>query len=400
MGGGVSTLVEENSPRVEPNEVTHTVGSTVTTEPHRYQAEPYINANNANTTPVRRRSSKPPANIIVNATDVSKASSSSVNRAVNTDTGGNMVMKSPVYSKDYNGTINLPSSSQTAQSHSPIYNAVNRNLTMANSGSGIPASQIKPQHVSTNAPHISAVTAPSYDQSRPNNVSTPTGPIVMGPQGIVNNRQFFGPNTPAYSTQNIPPMYTNQSIPQNVQQIAPPIRLSTKQLNGPPNHITNNTAIITSSKPNALVIKSNVPIPVNAGATGPTHISAFTVKETHAVKRNRASLPQQLTHAQPTTGDWLNKRYIVNNYILLDILGEGSYAEVRLCKERTSDSLFAIKIISKDLLSKKKGGSNSETFFDDIRREIAIMKKLLHPNVLRLFEVLDDPKVNKLYLGN
>lgn len=26
------------------------------------------------------------------------------------------------------------------------------------------------------------------------------------------------------------------------------------------------------------------------------------------------------------------------------------------------------------------------------------MKKLNHPNVLRLFEVLDDPKVNKLYL--
>ncbi len=93
-------------------------------------------------------------------------------------------------------------------------------------------------------------------------------------------------------------------------------------------------------------------------------------------------------------GDWLNKRYIVNNYILLDILGEGSYAEVRLCKERTSDSLYAMKIISKDMLSKRKSTHNSETFFDDIRREIAIMKKLLHPNVLRLFEVLDDPKVS------
>ena len=31
---------------------------------------------------------------------------------------------------------------------------------------------------------------------------------------------------------------------------------------------------------------------------------------------------------------------------------------------------------------------------DEVRREIAIMKKLLHPNVLRLFEVLDDPKVS------
>lgn len=30
---------------------------------------------------------------------------------------------------------------------------------------------------------------------------------------------------------------------------------------------------------------------------------------------------------------------------------------------------------------------------DDIKREIAIMKKVHHPNVLRLYEVMDDPKV-------
>lgn len=69
------------------------------------------------------------------------------------------------------------------------------------------------------------------------------------------------------------------------------------------------------------------------------------------------------------------------------------FFQVRLCKERITDKLFAIKIISKDLLKKKKGGHTSETYFEDIKREIAIMKKLLHPNILRLFEVLDDPNV-------
>lgn len=67
---------------------------------------------------------------------------------------------------------------------------------------------------------------------------------------------------------------------------------------------------------------------------------------------------------------------------------------MRLCKDRTSDHLFAIKIISKEMLKKKKGGNTSETYFEDIKREIAIMKKLLHPNVLQLFEVLDDPNVS------
>ena len=49
------------------------------------------------------------------------------------------------------------------------------------------------------------------------------------------------------------------------------------------------------------------------------------------------------------------------------------------------------------MLRKKKGGS-TETYFEDVKREIAVMKKLMHPNVLRLFEVLDDPNVNKMYL--
>jgi [calcium/calmodulin-dependent protein kinase] kinase len=124
----------------------------------------------------------------------------------------------------------------------------------------------------------------------------------------------------------------------------------------------------------------------------------YEVKETNDVKRNRVKLPPTMTHAKPTTGDWLKKRYIVNNYILLDTLGTGSYGEVRLCKDRTTDNLFAIKIISKEMLKKRKSGNSNETYFEDIRREIAIMKKLVHPNVLRLFEVLDDPNVNKMYL--
>ncbi len=36
----------------------------------------------------------------------------------------------------------------------------------------------------------------------------------------------------------------------------------------------------------------------------------------------------------------------------------------------------------------------------DINREIAIMKKLDHPNIIKLFEVLDQSDSDKLFLGN
>jgi calcium/calmodulin-dependent protein kinase kinase 2 len=35
-----------------------------------------------------------------------------------------------------------------------------------------------------------------------------------------------------------------------------------------------------------------------------------------------------------------------------------------------------------------------------VRSEIAIMKKLNHENVVKLIEVLDDPKGDSLYMGN
>ena len=39
------------------------------------------------------------------------------------------------------------------------------------------------------------------------------------------------------------------------------------------------------------------------------------------------------------------------------------------------------------------------TPWENMEREIAILKKLDHPNVVHLFEVLDDPQENELILG-
>jgi [calcium/calmodulin-dependent protein kinase] kinase len=36
---------------------------------------------------------------------------------------------------------------------------------------------------------------------------------------------------------------------------------------------------------------------------------------------------------------------------------------------------------------------------EKIKKEIAILKKCNHPHIVRLFEVIDDPRSDKIYLG-
>lgn len=47
-------------------------------------------------------------------------------------------------------------------------------------------------------------------------------------------------------------------------------------------------------------------------------------------------------------------------------------------------------------LAPGRKGSNP---LDKVYREIAVLKKLDHPNVVKLIEVLDDPDEDHLYLG-
>jgi serine/threonine protein kinase len=76
------------------------------------------------------------------------------------------------------------------------------------------------------------------------------------------------------------------------------------------------------------------------------------------------------------------------------------FHKVRLAKDRNTDNLYAVKVIQRSLKQHKFGSKNSgaNQTEEEVKREIAIMKKLNHPHVLRLYEVMDDPKVNKLYL--
>jgi serine/threonine protein kinase len=48
---------------------------------------------------------------------------------------------------------------------------------------------------------------------------------------------------------------------------------------------------------------------------------------------------------------------------------------VRLSKNKIDNALYAVKVINKDVMSKRQMGKEG-TFLDDVKREIAIMKKV------------------------
>ncbi|CAL1527278.1 unnamed protein product, partial [Lymnaea stagnalis] len=101
----------------------------------------------------------------------------------------------------------------------------------------------------------------------------------------------------------------------------------------------------------------------------------------------------------------------LNQYKLKDEIGKGSYGIVKLAYNEQDDVHYAMKILSKTKLMKKAGffrrmppsrdgrpNSRPPNPLERVYREIAILKKLDHPNVVKLVEVLDDPDEDKLYL--
>ncbi|GJC95712.1 CAMKK/META protein kinase [Colletotrichum higginsianum] len=124
----------------------------------------------------------------------------------------------------------------------------------------------------------------------------------------------------------------------------------------------------------------------------------------------------------------------INQYIIKQEIGRGSYGAVHLATDQFGTE-YAVKEFSKVRLRKRaqsnilrQGARRPQRFahrvslnaplsphFDDggqggkagwnandalffIREEIAIMKKLNHPNLVQLIEVLDDPEEDSLYM--
>ncbi|KKY17346.1 putative calcium calmodulin-dependent protein kinase kinase [Phaeomoniella chlamydospora] len=138
--------------------------------------------------------------------------------------------------------------------------------------------------------------------------------------------------------------------------------------------------------------------------------------------------PQILSHFQ----DDGSAQHRINQYIVKQEIGRGSFGAVHLAVDENGEE-YAVKEFSKSRLRKRaqshilrspralrqRGNLAPDDFnsplhrnpatdpnttsqatnsINLIREEIAIMKKLNHPNLVSLIEVLDDPKEDSLYM--
>lgn len=115
--------------------------------------------------------------------------------------------------------------------------------------------------------------------------------------------------------------------------------------------------------------------------------------------RRRTPLRESRRVSIEQTGSFLQ----LNQYKLLDQIGQGSYGLVKLAYSEEDSTHYAMKILSKRKLLRKaglmrRGPKRGTSPLDRVYREIAVLKKLDHPNVVKLVEVLDDPLEDSLYL--
>ncbi|KAH9248325.1 hypothetical protein BASA81_013999 [Batrachochytrium salamandrivorans] len=96
----------------------------------------------------------------------------------------------------------------------------------------------------------------------------------------------------------------------------------------------------------------------------------------------------------------------VNQYILLGRLGFGGSGEVFECQDEITQIRYAIKcfphksILRRKLETIRVGRKMTEVgnAFQDLLREVAIMKKTDHENLVKLIEIINDSHIDRLFM--
>ena len=83
-------------------------------------------------------------------------------------------------------------------------------------------------------------------------------------------------------------------------------------------------------------------------------------------------------------------QYSLENYTFLKTIGEGTFGKVKLALHKITQEKVAIKILEKKKITSKKD-------LERIEKEIKYMKILNHPNIVKIYEIIEDE--NNFYIS-
>ena len=144
------------------------------------------------------------------------------------------------------------------------------------------------------------------------------------------------------------------------------------------------------------------PVFVASKSTNPKHQLALDPREMEA---KRVS---QFSNLSSTASTTRQLKTHIGPWQLGKTLSKGSSARVRLARHRVTHQLAAIKIVTKDSTKMTQAGSlaNLDRLYDDnskqtnieglrrmpvaIEREVAILKLIEHPNILKLYDIWEN----------
>jgi serine/threonine protein kinase len=106
--------------------------------------------------------------------------------------------------------------------------------------------------------------------------------------------------------------------------------------------------------------------------------------------------PPKETHTVEVERDTITGNKLVNQYEILEELGRGEHGKVKLGRHVTTKQKVAIKIVQRYSKRRRLGKLGNPE--DKVKKEVAILKKARHPNVVSLLEVIDDPNQQKVYI--
>ncbi|PYH99230.1 serine/threonine-protein kinase Ssp1 [Aspergillus ellipticus CBS 707.79] len=241
----------------------------------------------------------------------------------------------------------------------------------------------------TSSSSLQALNEDTVVDARSDHGTLGRGPVASRKMAHVGHSEVHLPEYPVYPDQSyavlqsqIHPTYQPPFIRSHSSY---PSRIETARL--PPSRASRTAGNTPMSSPGLFSVRSPRSTPFGSDDEG--RASSPFLHPTHLQ-------PPKETHTAEVDRDTVTGNKLINQYEILEELGRGEHGKVKLGRHVTTRQKVAIKIVQRYSKRRRLGKLGNPE--DKVKKEVAILKKARHPNVVSLLEVIDDPNRQKVYI--